>query len=91
MARTKSASMHQARECAETFSLAEAAASIRCPLQIIFGAQDRLFSPEGAYQLRRSVSGPVELIILERGNHGCSNLSYRHRYLAADWMHTQLM
>ncbi|WP_276940140.1 alpha/beta hydrolase family protein [Ferrimicrobium acidiphilum] len=90
MARTKSASIKEARECAETFSLREAASSIRCPLQIIFGAQDRLFSTEGAYQLRRSVSGPVELIMLEQGNHGCSNLSYRHRYLTADWMRAQL-
>ncbi|WP_298210078.1 alpha/beta fold hydrolase [Ferrimicrobium sp.] len=91
MVRSGSATMEEAREYANTFSLADAASSINCPLQIIFGAKDRLFSAEAAYRLQSSASGPVDLLVLENGNHGCSNLSYRHRYQAADWMQSQLV
>ncbi len=90
MARTGSSSLQAARACAETFSLIDTAPAITCPLLIIFGAKDRLFSPDAAKRLAASVTGPVDQLILEHGNHGCSNLSYRHRYVAADWMRAKL-
>jgi 2,6-dihydroxypseudooxynicotine hydrolase len=36
------------------------------------------------------VAGPVDLLLLEQGNHGCANVIYRHRPYSADWMAQRL-
>ena len=57
---------------------------------VVFGRQDRLIPWQQAERLRDSVSGPVELLMLERGNHGCANVTPWHRPYTADWVAEQL-
>ena len=39
-------------------------------------------------QLAKSVSGPVELLIVEDGGHNANNRPYRYRSRTADWLAT---
>ena len=55
------------------------ASDIVAPLLIVFGRQDRLIPWQHAVRLRDAVAGPVELLMLEDGNHGCANVAARHR------------
>ena len=41
-------------------------------------------------QAGREAGGPAELLLLEKGNHGCANLAPFHRYLTADWVAERL-
>lgn len=75
---------------AGALTLAGAAARIRVPMLVVAGARDRLFAPAHAHRLVSEASGPTELLLLEDGNHGCANVSYRHRPYAADWMAARL-
>lgn len=79
-----------ARELAAELTLAGRTSSIAIPLQIVFGRQDRLIAWPQAQRLADEVSGPVELLLFDDGNHVCTNISYRHRYRSADWMASQL-
>ncbi|WP_134740368.1 alpha/beta hydrolase [Nocardioides sp. 503] len=80
----------QARRIATTLGLADVAADIVAPLLIVFGRQDRLIPWENAVRLRDAVSGPVELLMLEEGNHGCANVAPWHRPRTADWLAARL-
>ncbi|MCW2851229.1 MAG: protein of unknown function hydrolase family protein, partial [Nocardioides sp.] len=80
----------QARRIATTLGLADVAADIVAPLLIVFGRQDRLIPWENAVRLRDAVSGPVELLMLEEGNHGCANVAPWHRPRTADWLAERL-
>ena len=71
---------------AKTLTMADAAAKIRCPIFIVTGRQDRLVPASHAEQLARSVSGPVELLIVEDGGHNANNRPYRYRSRTADWL-----
>ena len=50
------------------------------------GKQDRLIPWTQAARLAEAAAGPAELLLLEKGNHGCANLAPFHRYLTADWV-----
>ncbi|MGI8521397.1 MAG: hypothetical protein ACR2MC_12495 [Actinomycetota bacterium] len=50
------------------------------------GKLDRIISWTQAQRLCDEASGGVDLLLLEDGNHGCANVSYKHRYYSADWM-----
>ena len=63
---------------------------IVAPLLIVFGRLDRLIPWENAVRLRDAVSGPVELLMLEDGNHGCANVAPQHRPRTADWLAARL-
>ena len=65
-------------------------ADLVAPLLIVFGRQDRLIPWQHAERLRDAVSGPVELLMLEEGNHGCANVSPWHRPYTADWLAARL-
>ena len=91
MARSHASSEADARAKAEALTLAGVAPELRCPLLVVFGKRDRLFGWEGAARLAREASGPSELLLVEEGNHGCANVTYRHRPYGADWMARQLV
>ena len=81
----------EAEGIAHTLSLADVAGDITAPLLIVFGRQDRLIPWQHAERLREATGGPVELVMLERGNHGCANVAPWHRPRTADWMASRLL
>jgi 2,6-dihydroxypseudooxynicotine hydrolase len=79
-----------AREHAHTLSLEGRARDLTCPLHVVMGRRDRLIPWEQAQRLVDEVRGEVDFLLLDDGNHGCANVSYKHRYRSADWMAEQL-
>jgi dipeptidyl aminopeptidase/acylaminoacyl peptidase len=75
-----------AARLATELTLAGRAARITAPLLVVAGKRDRLFPWQQAERLAREAGGRAELLLLEHGNHGCANVSYRHRPYSADWM-----
>ena len=45
---------------------------------------------QDAEKLAREARGPVELNMIEDGNHVANNRAYRYRTQSADWMARQL-
>jgi 2,6-dihydroxypseudooxynicotine hydrolase len=84
--RSHAADEKQAKERAKKLTMAEAARRITCPIFIVTGRQDRLVPASHAEQLAKSVSGPVELLIVEDGGHNANNRPYRYRSRTADWL-----
>jgi pimeloyl-ACP methyl ester carboxylesterase len=80
----------EARRIASTLSLDGVAEKITAPLLIVFGRKDRLIPWQHAERLRDTAGGPVELLMLEDGNHGCANVAPWHRPYTADWLAQQL-
>ena len=76
----------QARSVAKTLTMKEAAPRITCPIFIVTGRQDRLVPASHAEQLASTVSGPVELLVVEDGGHNANNRPYRYRSRSADWL-----
>jgi len=74
-----------ARARAAALSMAGRAGLIRCPLLAVMGKLDRLIPWQDAQRLVDEAGGPAELLLLERGNHGCANLASFHRHATADW------
>lgn len=85
-----SADEDEAHRFALTLSLEGRAKDITCPLLVVFGKQDRLIPWADASRLAAETSGPIKLLLFDDGNHGCTNILYRHRPYAADWMARQL-
>jgi dienelactone hydrolase len=88
--RSKSPDSASARAVAGQLSLERRAKLIRCPLLAVMGKQDRLIPWTQAARLAEEAAGPAELLLLEKGNHGCANLAPFHRYLTADWVAERL-
>jgi dienelactone hydrolase len=88
--RSKSPDEDSARAAAAQLTLAGRAELIRCPLLAVMGKQDRLIPWQQAERLVREAGPAAELLLLERGNHGCANLAPFHRYRTADWVAEQL-
>jgi pimeloyl-ACP methyl ester carboxylesterase len=88
--RSGAATDEEARALASTLDLAKHAGDIRCPLLVVFGRLDRLIPWEHASRLADEAGGPVELLMLEDGNHGCMNVAAHHRPYTADWVARQL-
>ncbi len=63
---------------------------IKCPTLIVAGKVDRLFPWEDAVKVHEATKSVSELLLLERGNHGCANVPNEHRYFTADWMAEKL-
>jgi 2,6-dihydroxypseudooxynicotine hydrolase len=80
----------EARQHAATLSLAGVAQNITCPLFIVNGRQDRIIPAADAERLAREAKGPVQLMMIEDGNHIANNRAYRWRSQSADWMAEQL-
>jgi dipeptidyl aminopeptidase/acylaminoacyl peptidase len=88
--RSHCATQEEARKRAATLSLVGIAARIACPLFIMNGRLDRIVPCKDAERLAREVKGPVELVIIEDGNHIANNRAYKWRPRGADWMAEQL-
>ena len=84
--RSASADESEAARRAADLTLAGRASSIRAPLLVVQGRRDRLFSWREGERLVAEATGPAELLVLDEGNHGCANVTYRHRPYAADWL-----
>ena len=80
----------EARRRALDLNLEGHAPRISAPLLVIMGQRDRLFPWTDAQRLVDESAGPSQLLLLEEGNHGCANLTYRHRPYSADWMAARL-
>ena len=80
----------EARKNANTLSLEGVAQNITCPLFIVNGRLDRIVPAKDAERLAREAKGPVELMIIEDGNHIATNRAYRWRSQSADWMKERL-
>ena len=83
--RSKSPDLETARARAAGLTLEGRAGLIRCPLLAVMGRLDRLIPWQQAQRLVGEAGGPAELLLLDKGNHGCANLAPFHRYAAADW------
>jgi len=57
---------------------------------IVAGKVDRLFPWQDAVKVHEATKSVSELLLLERGNHGCANVPNEHRYFTADWMAEKL-
>ena len=79
----------EARERLARFTLAGHAARIRQPLLVVHGRQDPLVPPRHAERLAAEAPN-ARLVVYEQGNHGCTNLHWRHTPLEADWLAAQL-
>lgn len=88
--RSHAGSGEEARRIASTLSLAAHAGGITAPLLIVFGRQDRLIPWSHAERLRHAAGGEVEMLMLEKGNHGCANVAPWHRPYTADWLAARL-
>lgn len=84
--RSHSPDQAAARRRAAELTLRNCASSIQCPLFIVAGRQDRLVPAAHAERLARSVSGQVELLMVEDGGHNANNRPYRYRSRSADWL-----
>ena len=80
----------EARKNAATLSLEGVAQNITCPLFIVNGRLDRIVPAKDAERLASEAKGPVELMMIEDGNHIATNRAYRWRSQSADWMAEQL-
>jgi dipeptidyl aminopeptidase/acylaminoacyl peptidase len=81
--------VEEARKNAATLSLVGIAQNITCPIFIVNGRLDRVIPAADAERLAREVKGPVELMMIEDGNHIANNRAYRWRSQSADWMREQ--
>ena len=88
--RAKCASLEAAQKHAGTLTLKGVAPNITCPLYIVAGKLDRLVPWQDAEKLAHEARGPVELLVIEDGNHVANNRAYRYRTQSADWMAHQL-
>lgn len=88
--RTHSGTPQQARERLADFSLAGVGQHIECPLFILNGTADRLVPIQDASRIADAAAGPVELLIIDGGNHCAMNRSHLWRPRTADWMAQQL-
>jgi alpha-beta hydrolase superfamily lysophospholipase len=88
--RSHCATQEDARRNAATLSLKGRADRIACPLFVVAGRQDRVIPWQHAERLAREAGGPVELMVIEDGNHVANNRSYRWRLQSADWMAERL-
>ncbi|HVY57539.1 MAG TPA: alpha/beta fold hydrolase [Xanthobacteraceae bacterium] len=88
--RSHCATPEDAKARAATLSLKGAASRITCPIFIVTGKLDRIIPWQHAERLAREVKGPVELLIIEDGNHVANNRGYRYRPQSADWMAERL-
>jgi 2,6-dihydroxypseudooxynicotine hydrolase len=88
--RAKCATPEAAREYGASLTLKGVASNITCPLYIVAGRLDRIVPWQDAEKLAREARGPVELLMIEDGNHVANNRAYRYRTQSADWMGKQL-
>jgi fermentation-respiration switch protein FrsA (DUF1100 family) len=81
----------EAKAHSSTLTLKDGIArQIECPLFLVTGKLDRLIPWQATQRTGEEASGPVEIMIVEDGNHIANNRPYRYRNATADWMAAQL-
>lgn len=75
----------EGRRAALRIDMAGRTELIICPTLFISGRRDRLIPWQHQQRLHDETAGS-DLLMLERGNHGCANVLAEHRYRTADWM-----
>jgi 2,6-dihydroxypseudooxynicotine hydrolase len=88
--RSHSATVDAALRVGRTLTLKGVASNIRCPLYLLAGKLDRIVPWQDAEHLAREAKGPVELVVIDDGNHVANNRVYKYRNQSADWMASQL-
>jgi dienelactone hydrolase len=88
--RTHAASDADAVKNISKLSMVGVAQKITVPIYIVNGRLDRLVPASDAERLAREVKGPVDLLIIEDGNHIATNRAYRWRSQSADWLKEKL-
>lgn len=88
--RAQASGADDALRIARGLTLKGVAENITCPLYLVAGKLDRIVSWQDAARLAREARGPVELVVIEDGNHVANNRVYRYRTQSADWMARQL-
>jgi alpha-beta hydrolase superfamily lysophospholipase len=88
--RSHCATQTDAKRNAATLTLKGVASRITCPLFIVAGKQDRVVPWRDAERLAGEANGPVELLVIDDGNHVANNRAYRWRLQSADWMAERL-
>lgn len=75
-----------ARRRAAELNLEGVAQRITIPLLVVHGKADPLIPWDHGRRLAEAASGPTEFVLVEGGNHGVNNLSYRWVPKAQDWV-----
>jgi dienelactone hydrolase len=88
--RSHCTTMEDAKRHAGTLSLKGVAERIACPLFVLGAKLDRVIPWRDAERLAGEAKGPVELLMIEDGNHVANNRAYKWRAQTADWMAEQL-
>jgi dipeptidyl aminopeptidase/acylaminoacyl peptidase len=89
--RSHLATQAEAKAYSSTLTLKNGIArQIECPLFLVTGKLDRLIPWQDTQRMGDEASGPVEIMIVEDGNHIANNRPYRYRSRTADWMAEQL-
>lgn len=88
--RSQTTTDDEARAHALGLTLAGRAERITAPLQVVMGKRDRIIPWEEAKRLADEAGGPVDFLLLPDGNHGCANVTHKHRYRSADWLAERL-
>jgi 2,6-dihydroxypseudooxynicotine hydrolase len=78
------------RTVLEALDLSDLARELACPLYVLHGAHDRIFSLNQIERLRREVRGPAEFVVEEDGDHCCHNMGQIVRPRMADWLAAKL-
>jgi dienelactone hydrolase len=80
---------HEGRAKAAELDLSGVAERIRQPYLAITGKLDRLIPWEQTERAAREAPNGI-FLLHEDGNHGCANVPYKTRPVAADWLREQL-
>lgn len=79
-----------ARRLAAGYTLDGVMGNLNRPLLVVHGSEDPLIPWEQGRRIADEAAGPAEFLLVEGGNHGVNNLSYRWIPYAQDWMVAQL-
>jgi 2,6-dihydroxypseudooxynicotine hydrolase len=88
--RAKCGTQAEAVEYGKALTLKGVAEKITCPLYLVAGKLDRIVPWQDSTRMAREARGPVELVMIEDGNHVANNRAYKYRTQSADWMARQL-
>lgn len=75
-----------AKELAAAFTLEGVMRGLDRPLLVVHGSEDPLIPWQQGERIAAESAGPAEFKLIEGGNHGVNNLSYRWVPYAHDWM-----
>ncbi|MGH2945408.1 MAG: alpha/beta hydrolase family protein [Solirubrobacteraceae bacterium] len=75
----------------QALDLAPVAGDIRCPVYVLHGRHDVIFSTDHLAKFERHVTGaPLEIVLERDGDHCCHNMGHIVRPRMADWMADRL-